>query len=92
MVIKRKEAFMANYYCKNCGKSFSSIKSLTHEKCLRSPLGSYKGYHELYEGSEKSQYYCKYCGKAFSSIKAMTAENCLKHPNGNYKGKHSPAL
>ena len=88
----RRKRTPAYTYCKNCGKSFSSIKSLTHEKCLRSPLGSYKGYHELYEGSEKSQYYCKYCGKAFSSIKSMTAENCLKHPNGNYKGKHSPAL
>ena len=76
---------MANYYCKNCGKRFPSIKSLTHEKCLRSPLGSYKGYHELYEGSEKSRY-------VFQSIKSMTAESCLKHPNGNYKGKHSPAL
>ena len=39
---------MANYYCKNCGKSFTSIKYLTREKCIRNPLGTYKGYHELY--------------------------------------------
>ncbi|MDD5973347.1 MAG: C2H2-type zinc finger protein [Spirochaetales bacterium] len=83
---------MANYYCKNCGKSFTSIKYLTREKCIRNPLGTYKGYHELYEGSEKDQYFCKYCGKSFKSIKAMTVESCIKHPNGNYKGKHSPAL
>lgn len=48
---------MANYYCKNCGKSFTSIKYLTLEKCIRNPLGTYKGYHEIYEGSEKDQYF-----------------------------------
>ena len=44
---------MANYYCKNCGKSFTSIKYLTREKCIRNPLGTYKGYHELYICCEK---------------------------------------
>ena len=49
---------MANYYCKNCGKSFTSIKYLTREKCIRNPLGTYKGYHELYIYAAKNPHAC----------------------------------
>ena len=56
------------------------------------PLGSNKGKHKLYEGSEKSKYTCKYCGNGYSSISSLTASSCSRHPNGSNKGKHSPAL
>ena len=86
------EVFMANYYCKNCGQKFSSVSSLTANRCQRHPDGSFKGPHELYEGSEKSKYTCKYCGQTFSSISSMTANKCQRHPKGTFKGNHSPAL
>ncbi len=83
---------MANYYCKYCGQKFSSVNSLTSHNCPRHPNGTFKGNHELYEGSEKSKYTCKYCGQIFSSISSMTDHNCPRHPDGTFKGKHSPAL
>ena len=83
---------MANYYCKHCGASFSSVRNLTTQSCPRHPNGCGKGRHELYEGDEKSQYTCKYCGQRFSSINNLTAQSCPRHPNGCGKGKHSPAL
>ncbi len=83
---------MANYYCKNCGKDYSSIQSLTNGICFRHPNGTNKGKHQLYEGSEKSQYDCKYCGKPYSSIQSLTNGTCFRHPEGTNKGKHSPAL
>ena len=49
---------MARYFCRNCGKDYSSIRDLTSFKCPRSPLGAGKGPHELYEGSEKDRYTC----------------------------------
>jgi len=79
---------MANYYCKNCGYSASSVSSLTIHTCSRNPYG--KGKCELYEGSEKSKYTCKYCGYTASSISSLTVHTCPRHPNG--KGKCSPAL
>lgn len=83
---------MANFYCKHCGIKFSSVSSLTATACGRHPLGSNKGKHELYEGSEKPQYTCKYCGLKFSSISTMTGSACGRHPNGTNRGHHSPAL
>ena len=87
-----KETVVATFYCEYCGIPFSSVRSLTSSHCLRHPLGPNKGYHKLYEGSEKSQYTCKYCGLKYSSIRAMTACRCLRHPNGANKGYHAPAL
>ena len=49
--------------CEYCGKSASSIRALTGTPCTRHPLGSCKGNHKLYEGSEKPIYTCKYCGR-----------------------------
>lgn len=83
---------MAKYYCKNCGRDFSSIRLLTGQSCSQSPLGSGKGCHELYEGSEKTKYTCKYCGNTFKSLRVLTSMNCPRHPNGSQKGHHSPAL
>ena len=83
---------MANYYCEYCGASASSITMLTHNNCLRHPLGASKGKHKLYEGSEKSQYSCKYCGKTESTIQKLVNANCLRHPKGIAKGKHEPSL
>ena len=80
------------YYCKNCGRKFSTIEALRSSKCLKSPNGALKGYHELYEGDEKKSYTCKYCGRRFSSIETMTSGKCLKHPDGALRGYHSPAL
>lgn len=83
---------MANFYCEYCGQKFSSVAALTASNCSRHPLGTGKGKHSLYQGSEKSKYTCKYCGQSFSTISAMTASNCSRHPNGTGKGKHAPAL
>ena len=68
---------MLNFYCEYCGRKFISVRGLTAEHCYRHPSGANKGFHKLYEGSEKSQYICKYC---------------RRHPNGAYKGFHTPAL
>lgn len=83
---------MANYYCKNCGRKYSSIQALGANFCEKHPDGSNKGRHQLYEGSEKSKYDCKYCGMAYHSIQALTSIWCMRHPEGSNKGKHSPAL
>jgi len=82
---------MANFYCKYCGSKASSVASLTGSSCSRHPLGSNKGKHTLFEGSEKSQYTCKYCGSKASSIASLTGSSCSRHPNGSNKGKHEPA-
>ena len=83
---------MANFYCEYCGQHFSSVSSLTANKCSKHPDGSHKGAHKLYEGGEKAKYTCKYCGQSFSSISSMTANKCSRHPEGSHKGYHSPAL
>ena len=83
---------MANYYCKNCGEKFQSIRNLTSLPCRRSPFGTYKGKHELYEGTEKDFYTCKYCGDKFPTISALTSAMCRNSPEGRYKGRHIPSL
>ena len=83
---------MANFYCEYCGSKYSSVASLTSSNCAKHPMGSYKGKHKLYEGSEKSQYTCKYCGKNYSNLASLTSDNCWRHTDGSYKGKHAPAL
>lgn len=83
---------MINFYCEYCGQKFSSVSNLTASSCPRHPLGSHKGKHKLYEGSEKPKYTCKYCGQSFSSISTLTSSSCHRHPDGSHKGKHSPAL
>ena len=83
---------MPNFQCEYCGQKFSSISTLTASSCHRHPIGSNKGRHKLYEGSEKSKYFCKFCGQSFSSIATMTASSCVRHPNGSNKGKHAPTL
>lgn len=83
---------MANFYCEYCGARHHSVASLTSSACSRHPLGSGKGKHKLYEGSEKKQYTCKYCGTMYNSLSGLTSGACHKHPEGTLKGKHSPAL
>ena len=75
---------MAKYYCKWCGKYFSSIQNMSASKCVKNPEGDY---HELYEGSEKSKYQCKRCGKTFPSLSTMAASQCLKNPHHKH---HEP--
>ncbi len=72
------------YYCKWCGDYYSSIKSLTVNRCRKNPSSEY---HEPYEGSEKPKYYCKWCGDYYSSIKSLTVNRCRKNPNSDY---HEP--
>lgn len=83
---------MTNCYCEYCGTKRPSVSSLTASSCQKHPLGSNKGKHKLYEGSEKTQYTCKYCGTNRSSITSLTSSSCSRHPDGSNKGKHSPAL
>lgn len=80
------------FYCEYCGKSYSSIHALSHAKCESHPNGRMKGFHKVYEGTEKSKYSCKYCGKSYSTIHSMTHAKCERHPNGRMKGFHSPTL
>ena len=87
-----KTIIMTNFYCEYCGQSFSSVSSLTANSCSRHPLGSNKGKHKLYEGSEKTKYTCKYCGTSFNTISSLTANSCSRHLDGSNKGKHAPAL
>ncbi|WP_187477404.1 hypothetical protein [Amniculibacterium sp. G2-70] len=78
--------------CEYCEKSASSIRALTGTPCTRHPLGSCKGNHKLYEGSEKPIYTCKYCGRTEKSIAILTNSTCGRHPSGFAKGKHAPSL
>ena len=71
-------------YCKYCGGSASSVKSLTSNSCQKNPEGRY---HVPYEGSEKSKYECKYCGGTASSIRSLISNSCQKNPHGKY---HEP--
>ncbi len=81
-----------NYYCEYCGHKFPTVQSLVSGTCSRHPNGSNRGYHKLYEGSEKSKYTCKYCGHQYSTIMQMVGGTCPRHPNGSNKGNHAPAL
>ncbi len=83
---------MAKFFCKYCGQSFSSISSLTANKCGRHPDGTFAGRHALYQGDEKPRYSCEFCGYSSSSISSLTANKCPRHPDGHYAGRHSPAL
>lgn len=59
---------------------------------MKHPLGTNKGKHKLYEGSEKAKYACKYCGKTYNDLPNLTNNSCLRYQNGSNKGRHSPAL
>lgn len=83
---------MSKFYCEHCGTTGSSVQGLTAKRCMRHPDGSLKGFHKLYEGTEKSRFTCKYCGNSNSSMMNLTSIGCLRHPNGPLKGKHKPAL
>lgn len=76
---------MANFYCKWCGRKYTSVSSLVAGTCSYNPEGKK---HELYEGSEKSQYTCKFCGRKYSSLTSLTAGSCSESPTR----KHQPAL
>lgn len=81
-----------NFYCEYCDHKFPNVRLLATATCPRYPDGSNKGYHKLYEGSEKAKYTCKYCGKQFPSIQVMVGGTCPYHPKGSNKGSHAPAL
>lgn len=83
---------MPNYYCKKCGRKFSTVASLASSPCQRHPDGPNKGRHALYEGSEKSRYTCKNCGREFLNLLALTSSPCQRHPVGPNKGSHQPSL
>lgn len=74
------------YYCKWCGNSYPSVKSLVNFLCTVNPNGKH---HELYEGGEKAKYECKWCGYSNSSFKSLVNFSCTKNPNGKH---HEPAL
>lgn len=80
------------YYCEWCGHRFPSVRHLSTGSCVRHPDGPNRGYHKLYEGSEKSEYTCKYCGKCFPSIMVMAGSSCANHPDGEGHGRHVPTL
>jgi len=75
------------YICKNCGREFRDIATMTANSCSRHPDG--RGPHVPYEGGEKQKYTCKFCGREYRDIGTMTANSCSRHPDG--KGPHSPA-
>jgi DNA-directed RNA polymerase subunit RPC12/RpoP len=81
-----------NYYCEYCGHKFPNPRLLASGTCSRHPDGPNRGYHKLYEGTEKKKYTCKYCGRQFDSILQMVGGTCSHHPKGSNKGGHAPAL
>ena len=83
---------MAKFYCEYCGTKGTSISNLVASSCFRHPLGSGKGKHHLYEGTEKEKYTCKYCGTSAKTISGLVASSCHRHPNGAGKGKHGVTL
>ena len=80
------------YYCEYCGRKFTNVRSMSGLRCPHHPNGENKGFHKMYEGTEKSQYTCKYCGRQFKTIMELTRLNCHRHPNGENKGRHGVAL
>lgn len=78
------------YFCKYCGRQYTTINALTATDCVRHPAGRHK--HELYQGTEKKSYECQYCGRKAADISTLTAAKCQRHPKGAYKGRHVPAL
>ncbi len=76
---------MANFYCKWCGRNYSSVSSLVQGACGLNPEGKK---HVLYEGGEKSQYTCKLCGRNYPKLSSLVQGSCSKSPNK----KHQPAL
>lgn len=84
---RKKENFMAKFFCKYCGLSFASVFALSNARCLNHPVKG--GNHQVYEGSEKPKYTCKHCGLTFPTIWAMTHISCLRRLD---KGSHEPML
>ncbi len=76
---------MTKYYCKWCGRSASSERSLESQTCRQNPNSDR---HEVYEGGERSVYTCKYCGKNYDSIRDLTSRHCSRGPLKN----HVPAV
>jgi DNA-directed RNA polymerase subunit RPC12/RpoP len=73
------------YYCKWCGKKFSSVRTLSQINCNRNPEGKT---HALYEGDKKDTYTCKYCGIKNSNMMSLTNHPCKNSPSK----RCSPAL
>lgn len=71
-------------YCKYCGKSFPSIKSMSTSVCYKTPSKK----HIPYEGVIQTSYQCLWCGRQHQSLAAMSQERCLKNPFG--KTQHEP--
>lgn len=74
------------FYCKWCGYSNSSERTLLNFSCNKNPNGKR---HELYQGGEKEKYICRYCGYSNSSLRTLVNFSCNRNPNGKH---HEPAL
>lgn len=71
------------YYCKYCGVSATEPSKLLHEFCVeRTRLNKYINfdntplYHQIYEGSDKTEYMCKHCGKTSKSFRDLVTNIC----------------
>lgn len=71
-------------YCKYCGKSFPSVKSMASSVCYKTPSKK----HIPYDGVLQESYQCMWCGRQYNSLAAMAADRCLKNPFGNTQ--HEP--
>jgi hypothetical protein len=69
------------YYCKYCGHPHLTIAELTKMPCAKSPTG----YHQPYEGEDRSNYVCKYCGSFSRSIEHLTRGSCSTSPSKHHQ-------
>lgn len=58
-----------NFYCEYCGHKFPNVRLLATATCPRHPDGSNKGYHKLYEGSEKENTLANIAASSFRPFK-----------------------
>ncbi len=74
------------FFCKFCGNEYSSIDSMTHSSCSKSPYDR----HIAYEGEIGKPYICEYCGKEAVSLACLSETSCSKNDGRShsvYEGK-----
>lgn len=72
-------------YCKYCGRSFPSVKSMASASaCYKTSSEK----HIPYDGVIQDPYQCLWCGRQHKSLMAMAQEKCHRNPFG--ETRHEP--
>ena len=70
-------------FCKNCGDSSSSVRTLVINTCK---IGKRKGdKHVPFDGPPKKEFTCKHCGRSFPRIRAMIITNSCTSPDKHHE-------